>query len=131
MRRRKFPQTRSFEHGGASVEIVFVEGAVRLLTIRPSEPMRDVRGAIVKIVPEGEATPEERAAIVAALKHAGAVHAWLAPRAPVPQAVAQAEPAAVAEPARVVVMRMVDAANTRDRDRLRTVVDDALTAEGA
>jgi hypothetical protein len=131
MRRRKHPQSREFEHGGARVTVVFVEGSARLLTVRGADPMRDVRGCIVKLVPDGEATPEERASVAAMLRQAGAAHVWIAPRAPAPQAVAQAEPAAAAEPARAVAMRMVEQANTRDRDRLRAVVDDALTQEGA
>lgn len=133
MRARKHPPVRHFEHGGARVEVVPLEGAARLVTVRPSDPMRDVAGAIVKVVPAAADSPEQRLETLALVKRAGARHAWLAPPDAAAQAVAEdrREPDAPEEPARAVVERMVAEAHTRDRPRLEAVVQAALAAVGA
>lgn len=136
MRKRLHPE-RVFERGGARVEVVPLEGAARLVTLRleafdPSY-VELVQGAIVRVVPSGESTSEQRVAYLARLRQLGAAHAWLAPPEASPEAVARdpAEPGtAPEEPARVIIGRMVDEARTRDRDRLRQVVEGALARAG-
>lgn len=129
MRARKFPVP-----GSVRVQVVLLEGAARLYTQRSQYLKAElVSGAIVKFVPDAEQSPEARAAVRQQLLEAGAVYVWTAPAAAGKRAVAKRR-AAVAEPAqppRVIIMRMVDEAHTLDRERLRTVVEDALSKEGA
>lgn len=134
MRRRKIDEPahgRPVFHGGVKVEVVLLEHVARLVTVRPTDAMTHVAGAIVKLVPDADSTAEMRAAVVAAIRHAGALHVWVAPRPPGARAVARERKAApAAESPRHLVERMVDEAHTKDRERLRHVVDEALTKEG-
>lgn len=132
MRRRRAPA----EIAPPGVEVVFFQDAVRLVTFRvgAGNPVPAFTGAIVRVIPEASTSPEQRVDLKAALLREGALHVWFAPAAtapataPLESARAQAAPE---EPVRAVVHRLVEAAHTADRERLRAVVDAALSAEGA
>ena len=135
MRRRKHPeQVAQTIAGDGRVEVVRIDNAARLLTYRDDDAPEGelVKGAIVRVVPDGDSTGTDRADLRAFLLANGATHVWFAPRAAAPEVVSpergsQERPE---EPPRVVIARMVDEAHTRDRERLRVVIEEAITPEG-
>jgi len=92
------------------------------------------RDAIVRLIPPADATDVLIATVRGAFETAGAAAVRVVPRvaggAVVPRAAMT--PAASAAPVREVVMQMVNEARVDDaeREQLRAVVDEALTAEG-
>jgi ADP-ribosylglycohydrolase len=119
------------------VEQCEIEGARRLVTIGPDDPIWEAgsvepyRGAIVRIVPAAAMTDEKvdslrlRIAQVAAAtrvlprRHAGVVTE--APRAPERSAHKRA---------REIVGQMVDEANTNDREALRAFCEEVMGRAG-
>jgi len=118
-----------------SIERVPVKGAMPLATVTMVEgkvPVPAMLG-IVRVIPEPGTTTAARAAILNALKQAGAVHVWFAPpsagaRVVLDESVAPS--AARRETAREAVTAMLKEAASRDPVRLAAVLEKALARAG-
>lgn len=116
-----------------AVRVVLVEGAVRLTTHREGDALdqKRARDAIIRVVPSSGSTAADRTVTRDFLLGLGARVVWMAPasaaRVVVDQSAARPSPPSASP--RVIIEAMVEQARTDDRERLRGVVDAALTAE--
>lgn len=113
---------------------MLIQGATRLFTHREGDALASafVKDSIVRVVPSGDTTGPGRVELREFLNTYGAAHVWFAPRAAARQVVASdgAPAETLDEPPRIIIMRMVAEAHTKDRAVLEDIIEAAITAEG-
>lgn len=114
------------------VEVVLVDGATPLLTHRGGELTgANLRGAIVRVVPDAAMSRNDKIALHDSLVLAGVARVWFAPSEAAAAVVPVDAPAPeVSAKPREVVMALVEEAHTSDRARLRALADEFLTGAG-
>ena len=116
-------------------EVRKIEHAARLVTVSGTlgDSIPDLKDAIVKAIPLADWSPEDRLQFKQTIENSGARHVWLAPaqgkQRIVPERATTKQ--VKGETLRQAADALIAEARTNDRERLRAIVEAALTAEGA